>query len=97
MNTNPTSADFRALREALGLTVGATSNLLSVNRRTIQRWEHGHAQVPPSAYAELKASGEIDVNVLDSLIQDRQKEIDTLEALMYEVVIESEAYDEINE
>ena len=84
---NPTSADFRALREALGLTVGATSNLLSVNRRTIQRWEHGHAQVPPSAYAELKASGEIDVNVLDALMQDRQKELDALNDLAWGVFV----------
>ncbi len=41
--------EHRALRNRLGLTVGAEARLLGIGRRTIERWESGVLPVAPVA------------------------------------------------
>lgn len=74
------------LRLALGYTVTDAARILRVSRSTVHRWEATEA--PQEAYDKLRASGEIDANVLDALITEKQQEIDELESLLYEAVID---------
>lgn len=77
--------NLRPLRLALGYTVTDTARILRVARSTVHRWEA--AEAPQEAYDKLRASGEIDANVLDALITEKQQEIEELGSLLYEVVI----------
>ena len=42
-----TKADFRALRETIGLTQGDVAKACDVSLRTVKRWEHPDWQEPP--------------------------------------------------
>ena len=42
-----TKADFRAIRETIGLTQGDVAKALGVALRTVKRWEHPDWQEPP--------------------------------------------------
>ena len=42
-----TKADFRAIRETIGLTQGDVAKALGVALRTVKRWEHPDRQEPP--------------------------------------------------
>ena len=42
-----TKADFRAIRETIGLTQGDGAKALGVALRTVKRWEHPDWQEPP--------------------------------------------------
>lgn len=42
-----TKADFRAIRETIGLTQGDVAKALGVAPRTVKRWEHPDWQEPP--------------------------------------------------
>ena len=42
-----TKADFRAIRETIGLTQGDVAKALGVSLRTVKRWEHPDWQEPP--------------------------------------------------
>ena len=43
-----TKADFRAIRETIGLTQGDVAEACGVSLRTVKRWEHLDWQEPPS-------------------------------------------------
>ena len=42
-----TKADFRAIRETIGLTQGDVAKACGVSLRTVKRWEHPDWQEPP--------------------------------------------------
>lgn len=50
-----TDAEFRTLRDALGLSVDACCRIFGVADRTIRRWDSGRLPVPPPVAAELRA------------------------------------------
>jgi len=50
-----TPADYRALRERLGLTQAATARLCDVDTRTVQRWQSGARDIPPPVQRLLRA------------------------------------------
>jgi len=50
-----TAAEFRTLRDALGLSVEACCRIFAVADRTIRRWDAGRLPVPPQVAAELRA------------------------------------------
>ena len=47
-----TKADFRAIRETIGLTQGDVAKALGVALRTVKRWEHPDWQEPPEDACE---------------------------------------------
>ena len=47
-----TKADFRAIRETIGLTQGDVAKALGVALRTVKRWEHPDRQEPPEDACE---------------------------------------------
>lgn len=55
-----TKADFKALRETVGMSQQALADALHVDKRSIQRWEaHGNAWEPPAdAWYVLDAARE---------------------------------------
>jgi hypothetical protein len=50
-----TAAEFRVVREFLGLTLSWLAEHFKVNERTVPRWESGESPVPAGVAAELKA------------------------------------------
>lgn len=48
------NAQFRSMRELLGISPNNLSKILSVNPRTIQSWEHGGTPIPPGVVAEVQ-------------------------------------------
>lgn len=48
-----TAAEFRTLREALGLTVEACCRIFAVADRTIRRWDSGRLPVPDGVARQL--------------------------------------------
>lgn len=50
-----TAAEFRTLRDALGLSVEACCRIFGVADRTIRRWDSGRLPVPPQVADELRA------------------------------------------
>ena len=49
-----TAAEFRILRERLGVTTEWLAGYLEVALRTIRRWEHGHSVVPRAVALEME-------------------------------------------
>ncbi len=49
-----TALEHRELRIRLGLSVGAESRLLGVNRRTVERWDSGDRPVSAEARRLLR-------------------------------------------
>lgn len=49
------SAEFKTLREAVGLSVAQASEIFSVEPRTIRYWESGRNQVPQGVAEEINA------------------------------------------
>jgi len=45
---------FRRLRESLGLSQSELAALMSVQRSTVSRWEHGHRAIPGPSELLLK-------------------------------------------
>ena len=63
-----TSAEFRCLRELLGLTTAWLAARLGVAERTVQRWDHGHADIPLGVAETVEALREEADRQLDELI-----------------------------
>ena len=63
-----TAAEFRCLRELLGLTTAWLAGHLGVAERTVQRWDHGHAPVPPGVAGAVEALREEAARQLDALL-----------------------------
>lgn len=49
-----TAADFRAMREGLGLSQADVAKAMMVNAQTVKRWENGRYPVPDDAWRWLK-------------------------------------------
>lgn len=53
--THETKADFRALRERLGLTQKNLADAVGVELRTVKRWEHpGWGDIPEDVWAYIE-------------------------------------------
>lgn len=53
--TQPMSAaEFRMVREALGLTTDWIAAHLNIALRTVRRWEHGHSPIPDGVRVEME-------------------------------------------
>lgn len=61
-------AEFRCLREWLGLTTRWVADHLGVAERTVHRWEAGVSTVPAGVSAELLRLSEITYTALDGLV-----------------------------
>lgn len=48
------SGEFKAVREALSLTVAAMADLLAVSEATVKNWEKGKYAPPPGVAAEIE-------------------------------------------
>lgn len=62
-------AEFRCLRDWLGLTVAWLADHLGVAERSIHRWEAGQP-VPPGVAAEVLRLSEVTYQVFDGLVDD---------------------------
>lgn len=51
-----TPANFRAIRNALGLTQGALALRLGVGRRIVQYWESGERTIPETVARIMRVS-----------------------------------------
>ncbi|QBP29703.1 helix-turn-helix DNA binding domain protein [Mycobacterium phage Typha] len=63
-----TPAEFRIMREYLGLPPVWMAERLGVRERTVARWEHGHAPIPPGVVDEFTDILEVTARLVDSLI-----------------------------
>lgn len=64
-----TKADFRAIRETIGLTQGDVAKALGVSLRTVKRWEHPDWQEPPEdAWAWLMGMHERHDALVDEVV-----------------------------
>lgn len=61
-------AEFRCLRDWLGLTVAWLAGHLGVAERSVHRWEAGTQRVPEGVSAELLRLSEVSDGVLDRLV-----------------------------
>lgn len=50
-----TAAEFRTVREYLGLTAEWVADQLGVALRTVRRWEHGHSPIPDGVRQQMEA------------------------------------------
>lgn len=64
-----TSAEFRCLRELLGLTTAWLAARLGVAERTVQRWDHGHAPIPLGVAETIESLRDEADRQLDALIE----------------------------
>ena len=66
-----TKADFRAIRETIGLTQGDVAKALGVSLRTVKRWEHPDWQEPPEdAWAWLLGMLERHDAAVDAMVDE---------------------------
>ena len=65
-----TAAEFRCLRESLGLTRVQAADLLRVAERTVRRWELGEVAVPDGVTAEMWRIVTHTGNVRDEALTD---------------------------
>ena len=64
-----TKADFRAIRETIGLTQADVAKALGVSLRTVKRWEHPDWQEPPEdAWAWLMDMHERHDAAVDAMV-----------------------------
>jgi len=68
--TDMTPAEFRILREYLGLPPGWLADHLGVRERTVARWEHGAAPIPPGVVEDITTLAETTARMVHSLIQE---------------------------
>lgn len=61
-------AEFRCLREWLGLTTRWLADHLDVAERTVHRWEAGVSPIPAGVAAELLRLSEITYDALNGLV-----------------------------
>lgn len=61
-------AEFRCLRDWLGLTVAWLAGHLGVAERSVHRWEAGTQRVPEGVAAELLRLSEVTYGVVDGLV-----------------------------
>jgi hypothetical protein len=64
-----TPAEFRCIREYLGLPLGWVAASLGVNERTVNRWENGVTPVPERASAAMAQLSEYTQRCVDKLIR----------------------------
>lgn len=64
------AAEFRCLREWLGLTTLWVAEHLGVAERTVHRWEAGVSRVPPGVSGELLRLSEITYDVLNRAVDE---------------------------
>lgn len=72
-------AEFKTLREALGLTISTLVKVIDVDERTIRKWESGKKKLPQGVIDSLNA---IDAllnttadNLFNSVAQDAQQSV----------------------
>ncbi|QDF19334.1 helix-turn-helix DNA binding domain protein [Mycobacterium phage Cracklewink] len=65
-----TPAEFRITRDYLGLPPVWLAERLNVRERTLSRWEHGGAPIPPGVMEELAAIAELTARRVDSLVEE---------------------------
>ena len=70
-----TAAEFRCLRESLGLTRVQAADLLRVAERTVRRWELGEVAVPDGVAAELWRIVTHTGNVRDEAVNDANESL----------------------
>ena len=63
-----TAAEFRCLRDLLGLTTAWLAARLGVAERTVKRWDHGHAPVPAGVAEAVEQLREEAGRQLDALV-----------------------------
>ena len=61
-------AEFRCLREWLGLTTRWLADHLDVAERTVHRWEAGVSPIPAGVAAELLRLSEVTYDALNGLV-----------------------------
>lgn len=64
-----TPAEFRCMREYLGLPLNWVAATLGVTERTINRWETGHTPIPERAAAAMQQLNEYTARCIDKLIR----------------------------
>lgn len=63
------AAEFRCLRDWLGLTAQWLADHLEVSPRSVQRWDDGSSPVPAGVADELLRLSEVTYDVLDGLVE----------------------------
>jgi len=68
-----TPAEFRCLREYLGLPLNWVASNLAVTERTVNRWENGVTPIPDRASAELARLAEYTNRCVEKVMRMRKQ------------------------
>ena len=66
-------AEFKTLREALGLSISTLVKVIDVDERTLRKWESGKKKLPQGVIDSLVAVNTLVDNTAKQLLQDTQK------------------------
>lgn len=69
-NGRMTAAEFRAVREHLGLTLDWCADELDVTERTVRNWESGRHSIPDGVRAEVEGWVDDTDDAVDALVAE---------------------------
>lgn len=86
-----TNAEFRILRDRLGLTMEWVSEQLGVAERTVRRWEAGSSSIPVGVATDMQAIAESTESFVDEVVATLRGEEPDGDGLLWVLAYATEA------
>lgn len=83
-------AEFKTLREAVGLSISTLVKVIDVDERSIRKWESGKKKLPLDVIESLVGIDQLVTDTADRMFTERQR--DPKESVVLERYTEEEDY-----